>query len=263
LRLNSRAICGISLGLAVLMLGACASSPKAPKSVIRTVGVISAIGDQFHQRQIGRAAKESDETTSPLQPWEIDTFVVEQASTLLGKRYKVSKVTHRPGAFAPDKIHFPDEKSPRGDSRRPIEEVVRAEAKPQGLDAYVVITRGFAPFADTKQVVRGLGVAKGNGVAENRAYLHALYWMTVIDGRSFKIIGDLKAPPLKEAPRSAGSEVGPAVVIDGPNLPIDARFATDNLTRLTLDRQRHLKTELHTLLGESLPMSLAAVKLLD
>jgi len=263
LRLNSRAARSIVVGLAILLLGACASSPKAPKPVIRTVGVISAIGDQFHQRQIGRAAKDSDETTSPLQPWEIDAFVVEQASALLGKRYKVSKVTHRPGAFAPDKIHFPDEKSPRGDNRRPVEEVVRTEAKPQGLDAYVVITRGFAPFADTKQVVRGLGVAKGNGVAENRAYLHALYWMTVVDGRSFNIIGDLKAPPLKEPPRPPGSAVEPVAVIDGPNLPTDPRFATDNLTRLTLDRQRRLKTELHTLIGESLPMSLAAVKLLD
>jgi hypothetical protein len=263
LRLNSRVLRGIVVGLAVLLLGACGQSPRTPKPVIRTVGVISAIGDQFHQRQIGRAAAESDEKISPLQPWEIDAFVVEQASALLAKRYQVTKVSHRPGAFAPDKIHFPDEKSPRGDSRRPVEEVVRTEAKPQGLDAYVVITKGFAPFADTKQVVRGLGVAKGNGVAENRAYLHALYWLTVVDGRSFKIIGDLKAPPLKEPPRPPGSAIESVAVIDGPNLPTDSRFATDNLTRLTPDRERRLRTELHTLLGDSLPMSLAAVKLLD
>lgn len=108
-----------------LLLAACGSGPKEPQGKYRTIGVISAMGDQFHHRQVSRAA--SDKKTSPLQPWAIDAFDAAQAGALLAKRYQVRPVTAPADAFVPDKIHFPGERSPQNETRRPIEEVVRAE----------------------------------------------------------------------------------------------------------------------------------------
>lgn len=244
-----------------LLLAACASGPKGPQGKYRTIGVISAMGDQFHHRQVSRAA--SDEKTSPLQPWAIDAFVTAQAGALLAKRYQVRPVTAPAGAFAPDKIHFPGERSPQNETRRPIEEVVRAEVQPQGLDAYVVLTRGFAPFADTKQIVRGVGVAKADRLAEGLTYLHALYWITVIDGGTFRIVGDAKALPVAGLEKPQGAAADLPAVINGPAKPTDAAFAVDSLTHLSPARQDRLKRELQELLVDSLPDSLRAVKLLD
>lgn len=251
----------VVLGLC-LLLAACAQGPKGPQAKYRTIGVISTMGDQFHHRQVSRTTA-SDEKTSPLQAWAIDQYVTNQASALLGKRYQVRPVTFPAGAFAPNKIHFPDEKSPQHETRRPIEQVVREQVKPQGLDAYVVFTRGFAPFADTKHIVRGVGVTKADRLAEGLTYLHALYWVTVIDGKTFKIVGDAKAPAVAGLEKPQGAAADVPAVINGPARPTEASFAVESLARLSGARQDRLKREVQELLVESLPDSLRAAKLLD
>jgi hypothetical protein len=248
-----------TVAVLVLVLGACAQ-PKGPK--IRTVGVISAIGDQFHHERISRNSTGSDTKVSSLQGWNIDEFAAAEAGKLLGAKYQVRPVAHARGAFAPDKIHFPEESKP-GSRRRPIQEVVRTEAKPQGLDAYVVLTRGYVPVAGTQQVARGLGLAKAEGgMAENRAYLHAVYWVTVVDGRSFKIIGDAKAPMVNGLPQPSDSGPEP-VLISAPVMPTENAFAADSLGALSSDRRARLRVALTKLIADSLPGSLQAARLLD
>jgi hypothetical protein len=251
---------GLVTLIALVLVGCAQKGP--PRPVIRTVGVISAIGDTFHHERISRNSTGGDSKTSSLQGWDIDEYVVAQAGALLGRKYQVRPVAHARGAFAPDKIHFPDEKSP-GTRRRPIEEVVRREAKPQGLDAYVVLTRGFVPVAGTQQVARGLGLAKAEGgMAENRAYLHAVYWVTVVNGRNFRIIGDAKAPVLNGLPQ-AGDAAGETALIGAPSVPTDSTFAADSLTALSSERRHRLRVALQKLIADSLPDALQAAKLLD
>ena len=68
-----------------------AASPKG----IRSIGIVSAVGDRFYVRKVGLMAFGNDTKEFPIDSWRIDDLVVSKARGLLSKSYDVRAVTYR------------------------------------------------------------------------------------------------------------------------------------------------------------------------
>ena len=93
--------------------------------------------------------------------------------------------------------------------------LVRRDVSPQGLDAYVVITRAKSTLG-TGRKVEGFGFAEYRTLLASYGIVHALYEVRVIDGKSFDVID-------KRAASSLGSTdmirlAGPSRTINGSSL---------------------------------------------
>ena len=89
---------------------------------------------------------------------------------------------------------------------------------PQGLDAYIVITKAKAYFGGGNRKVEGVGLIAYSAVLELFRLLHALYEIRVVDGKTFDIIEKLAAGPPDEAS---------SVRLPGPSPHFSQRFLID------------------------------------
>jgi hypothetical protein len=248
----------------LLALAACDKSIAPERAAaIRSVGVIAAVGDVFYHQKIGWTVFGNDESTSPIESWGLDEHVIRTVTGALRQRYDVRALSYPRGAFAPDRIYFPNEGSIFGESRRPLGEVVRSEVQPQGLDAYVVITKGHSGFASTNQSVRGIGVVQSSGLMRAGTFMHVLYWVTVLDGRDFKVIGDVRAPSLSARPALDYLVSGSPPMIRGPFQATEQRYVVSRLEGMSPELLARLQEDVRRLLDRSLPGALRDVKLLD
>jgi hypothetical protein len=193
------------LGAALLLaVGACATvgapmaqapTSQAPNAqAFKTVGVISAIGDELTLTKAGLTGLDSGNTSFPIEPWGIDDLIVGRTRALLSKRFQVQPVTYRRAVFAAREPASPITviNLLRDD---PIKELVRTEAAPQGLDAYVVITKATTEYGNRGRTIAGVGIVKHDAALGSYAQLHALYVIRVIDGHDFKVIDKRSASP--------------------------------------------------------------------
>jgi hypothetical protein len=133
----------------------------------------------------------------------------------------------------------------------PIKDLVRKQASPQGLDAYVVITKATSGYGTRGRKVAGIGIIKYAQLVSSYIELYALYKISVVDGREFKVIGERSAPPVdnKESVRLEG----PSHLIDEALLPT-ANAVADN---------EQLKAAVTDLIERSLPVTLESLRLVD
>ena len=83
---------------------------------------------------------------------------------------------------------------------------------PQGLDAYIVISKARSNLGSGGQKVQGLGLITYGTVLASYNQIHALYVIRVVDGKTFDIIEKRTAQPLDNA--AAVRLVGPSRVLD-------------------------------------------------
>jgi hypothetical protein len=69
---------------------------------------------------------------------------------------------------------------------------------PQGLDAYIIISKARASLAGSGRKVEGVGLITHNTAVETYSLIHALYEITVIDGKTFDTIEKSAAAPLDQ-----------------------------------------------------------------
>jgi hypothetical protein len=210
---------------------------------VRTVGIVSAIGDQFSLASAGLTGLNNSSRNVPIASWGLDDLIVQEVGKALSSRFQVQPVIYPRAAFAAI------QDSPisavnlvRGDPFKPL---VRTEVSPQGLDAYIVITKAKANFGGGNRKVEGVGLLTYSTVLESFGLLHALYEIRVIDGRTFDVIAKLPAGP----PDGAAS-----VRLAGPSLVIDGHFEEPD------ERLRRAVVELLT---RSLPGTLGDLHLID
>ncbi|HYM03411.1 MAG TPA: hypothetical protein VET85_10730 [Stellaceae bacterium] len=197
-----------------LILGACAAEPP-PAQVyadVKTIGVISDIGDRVMLKTMGATALGSLEVIEPVD-WGIDQHVVGEVSRRLADRFAVTPLTYDASAFDDIvRLGQPVPAAAIGERpRRPIEDILRTAVTPRGLDAYVVITRAASPYRGGRQVVEGLGLVRSDGAAAPEAF--AIYDITVVDGRKYTVIrrararqeNDLVFPPIAGAHREVAA----------------------------------------------------------
>jgi hypothetical protein len=101
----------------------------------------------------------------------------------------------------------------RGD---PFKKLVETEVSPQGLDAYIVITKAKANFGGGGRKVEGIGFVSYGTLLASSNHIHALYEIRVIDGKTFDVIEKMAAPP---------SDSAEAVKLAGPSRLVDESFS--------------------------------------
>jgi hypothetical protein len=238
--------------LLVVVVGGCASlETRATKlQAIKTIGIISAVGDDLTLTKAGLTGLEARNQSFSIEPWGIDDLIVSRASALLSPHFQVQPVTYRRADFAALERDNPITlvNLMRDD---PIKELVRSQVSPQGLDAYVVITKAKSTYGSGGRAIAGIGVVNGGTMFDSHAQAHALYMIRVIDGHEFKIIDKKSASPVDntEIVRLAG----PSRMIDDSVLP-KGNDAAGN---------EQLKATITDLIERSLPTTLQDLHLVD
>lgn len=203
--------------LVAVNMSACAmfETGETKLQAVKTVGIISAVGGEMSVARAGLTGLNNSPGQSfPIESWGLDDLIVQQATTALNGRFQVQPVSYNRAAFAAVKD------SPvapvnlvRGDSYKKL---VQTEVSPQGLDAYIVITKAKSNFGRGARKVEGIGFVTYGTVLASYNQIHALYEIRVIDGRTFEVIEKRTAPPLDDAVE---------VKLPGPTRQLDESYS--------------------------------------
>jgi len=215
----------------------------AKLSSVKTVGIVSAIGDQFTLAKAGLTGLDNSARRVSIASWGLDDLIVQRVGEALSVRFQVQPVTYPRAAFAAvQESVMTAVNLVRSD---PFKKLVETEVLPRGLDAYIVIIGAKANFGGGNRKVEGVGLVTYSTVLESFSLIHALYEIRVVDGRTFDIIEKLAAGP---------SDSASSVRLAGPSLVTDASFDApdETLHRAVVD-----------LLIGSLPNTLSDMHLID
>ncbi|TQF32750.1 hypothetical protein [Bradyrhizobium sp. UNPA324] len=236
----------VGLAVACIALGAAAAfETRASRlQAIKTVGIISAIGEEMSLARAGLTGLGNAAQSASISAWGLDELIVQQATKLLSGRYRVLPVTYRRAAFAAirDSAVAPVNLL-RSD---PFKELVRSDVAPQGLDAYIVITPARSKLGNGRNV-EGVGLAEYRTLLADYGLIHALYEVRVIDGKSFDVIEKRAAAPLD----NTGT-----LRLAGPSGPVDATFDGAAWSE-------RLRAAIADLITRSLPVTLGDMHLID
>ena len=174
---SSRHLNFATILLVALSVSACAmfQTGETKLQAVKTVGIISAVGGEMSFARAGLTGLNNDPSQSfPIGSWGLDDLIVQQATAALNGRFQVQPVTYKRDAFATiekDSIVTPVNVI-RGD---PFKKLVQTQVSPQGLDAYIVITKAKSNFGGGSRKVEGIGFLTYGTVLESYNQVHALY----------------------------------------------------------------------------------------
>lgn len=168
----------------------------------KTVGIVSAIGDDFTFTRAGLTAPTQAERHFSIGTWGLDDLIAIRVGLILGPRYQVEGLTYSRAPFLAKEAVSPFAVSNAvsrltGASENRLSDLVRSQVVPQGLDVYVVLTKATSPYGSRGLTVGGIGVIERVAAFGSSGQLHALYTVTVIDGHTFKVIGKKQAGALE------------------------------------------------------------------
>ncbi|SDR57395.1 hypothetical protein SAMN05444161_6564 [Rhizobiales bacterium GAS191] len=238
--------------LILLTVSACATGDPVPPHLraVRTIGVISAIGDEFTVTKAGLNGLENTNQRFSIEPWGIDDLIVNRVGALLSGRFQVQPMVYRRAVFA-----ALGQDSPvavmnllRGDETT---ELVRTEASPQALDAYVVITKAKSTYGSTGRRVAGIGIVSHGAVFDSYTQIHALYVIRIIDGHALSVVDKRSASPLGNSEMTR---------LEGPSRLVDASFLP---TTNDVAGNEKLKAAIIDLIDRSLKTTLQDLRLVD
>ena len=206
----------IALLFAVSISGCAMLETRQTKlQAVKTVGIISAVGDEFTFEKGGLTGLNERSQSFPVASWGLDDMIVQQVTLALNGRFQVQPVTYNRAAFAAVE-KGPMEASINFIRKDPFKKLVQSEVSPQGLDAYIVISKAKSKFGTGGRKLYGLGFITYGTVLESYHHIHALYEVRVINGKTFDIIEKRVAQPLDNAG---------AVRLAGPSRLVDESFS--------------------------------------
>jgi hypothetical protein len=237
-------LCAGLLGFLVVSDAAAFETRATRLQAIKTVGIISALGDEMSVTRAGLTPLNTPSQSVSIKSWGLDDLVVRQATTLLNGRFQVQPVSYPRDAFAAirESVVAPVNLV-RGD---PFKAVVRTDVSPKGLDAYVVISRAKSKFGSGR-TVEGIGFAEYRTLLASYRVIHALYDVRVIDGKTFDVIEKRVASPLGDIETMRLQ--GPSRLVDGS---FDGPPGIETLRAAMVD-----------LITRSLPLTLGEMHLAD
>jgi hypothetical protein len=210
---------------------------------VRTVGIVSAVGDQFTLAKAGLTGFNNGSRSLSIASWGLDDLIVQQVTNALSVRFQVQPVSYPRATFAAiQESAITAVNLVRDD---PFKKLIKTEVSPQGLDAYIVITKAKTYFGSGNRKVEGIGLITYSTVLESFGLIHALYEIRVIDGKTFDVIEKLAAGPLDQAA---------SVRLPGPSLLIDTNFD---------ERDENLRRVIADLVIRSLPNTLSDMHLVN
>jgi hypothetical protein len=230
--------------LLALLLAACATVAVEQGQIanVRRVAVISALGDQFSVKKMGVTIFGNDERNFPIDAWGIDDAVIATVRGVVGKRFEVRPVTYRKSAFL-----VSDNSGPA------VADAVRSQFPAQDIDAFIVVTKGSSRIGDSNFFVSGLGIFEADSVLIHTSDVYAIYWITVVDGHRFTVIGNMPA-------WSVGQSLSAMTAVHGPNREVDP---SQRPTTLDAGANPKLREVVLDLLAQNLPGTLQSLKILE
>jgi len=228
----------------LLLVAACAGMAPRVEGV-RTIGIVSAIGDKFYLRKVGFMVFGNESQEIAIDSWGIDELITAKIRAMLAGRFDVRPVKYRRAAFAEAENRLAIGVEPlRG-------ETVRAEVTPQGLDAYLIVTKASAPYGQTNQMLTGLGMVQGFKFGDSIVYEYAFYTISLVDGHDWT----LSRGTFATVPGEAG--------LFGPRLKGASRDLDQTWWPASLDAasNQRLKGVLVELIDQSLPGTLQKMQL--
>src|SRR5258707_1417807 len=251
MRRSSRHLNFATILLVALNVSACANfdTRETTLQAVKTVGIISEVGDEMTFARMGLTGLNNASQSFPIGSWGLDDLIVQQASAALSGRFQVQPVSYQRAAFAAIKD------SPvapvnlvRGD---PFKKLLQTEVTPQGLDAYIVITKAKSNFGNGARKVEGIGFISYGTLLASYSQIHALYEIRVFDGKTFDVIEKMAAQPLDNAER---------IGLTGPSRVVDESFSPGAGDPA---RNENLHGAITDLIARSLPSTLNDMHLAD
>jgi hypothetical protein len=206
--------------LLAVSVSACAvfETGQTKLQAVKTVGIISAVGDEMSFAKAGLTGLNNRTQSFAIGSWGLDDMIVQQATTGLSGRFQVQPVSYKRAAFAAAEKDSPV--APvnliRGDR---FKKLVQTDVSPQGLDAYIVITKAKSSVGGGGRKVEGIGFITYGTLLASYSQIHALYEIRVIDGKTFDVIEKRAAPPLDNVE---------TIRLAGPSRLIDETFSPNN-----------------------------------
>jgi hypothetical protein len=216
MRRSSRCVSFATVVLVAVSVSACAmfETRETKLQAVKTVGIIAAVGDEMSFAKAGLSGLDNRSQSFPIGSWGLDDLIVQQATAALSGRFQVQPVSYQRAAFAAIKD------SPvapvnliRSD---PFKKLVQTEVSPQGLDAYIVITKTKSNFGGGGRKVEGIGFITYGTLLASYNQIHALYEIRVFDGKTFDVIEKRAAAPLDNVE---------TIRLAGPSRIIDENFS--------------------------------------
>src|SRR5689334_8055975 len=113
-----------------------ASAADRDLSGIKSIAVISALGDRLHHVYIGSTAFTNKDSDEDMSDWKLDEFVISEFAAQLTGRFEVKPVTYNKSDFYPDTggifVHADLDVPARVSAIKP--------ADGSGPDAYIVVS---------------------------------------------------------------------------------------------------------------------------
>ena len=156
------------------------SLDKDPFADIKTIGLVSAIGNELLLRHLGGTRFSQSENALPIPDWQVDRDVEKIARSALGKRFTIKDIDFDRAALA--QARFLD-----GDGK--WVSAVPALKPSQDVDAYVVILKH--PLRLGRSVFDGAGVGVWNHslpAAREETAIFANYAIALVDARTLELI---------------------------------------------------------------------------
>ncbi len=148
---------------------------------LKTIGLISIIGDNFTVKTIGLMVFANEEQKYPVPAWKVNDRVAADVAGILKKNFKIKRIPASEADFA--SVYAPG--GLFRDITAEFDAAVRKVASSQPADYYLVISRMASPYASTNQYLTGLGVTRTGSRTLGTGYdvYHALTMMSVYDGQ--------------------------------------------------------------------------------
>ncbi|GAC1046139.1 hypothetical protein [Rhizobium sp. No.120] len=198
MRINLSRLAGVmALGLNLILVNACADFESGALKVgrVKTVGVISAIGDRFSFSRAGMDGFDEANRQFPIESWGLDAMIEAEATTAIGADLNVQPLSYDQAAF-----YAPGEKkstlTPLNLMREDRLKQLLRSVTPQSLDAYIVIAKARSNIGPSGRTVEGIGALTYRTLLGSRNIVYALYDVRVYDGHTFKLLEERQAAPL-------------------------------------------------------------------
>lgn len=176
--------------MAALIFCGCETLPSEPVQGVKSVSVISAIGNEFTITSIGTTAFQNGRSVADISEWGLDKLAVAEGRRILSAQYDIVETTYEHDAYAADaSLWFKDAWS--GERKFNIGEALRAHIDRSGdsvPDAFVVMLPAgqVDPSFRGNVEFRGFGMYSGKFLVRRDTIIYASAQMIVIDGETFE-----------------------------------------------------------------------------
>jgi hypothetical protein len=200
---------------------------------IRTVAVVSAIGDSLSLQGVGFGRFGGTQELVPITDWGIDAWMKDKVSQQLSGRFIIKPVSVDAAAPA------------RCDG---FEQCANSLPRTDAVDAYVLVFKHWVPEPlGGNSNIRGIGIYHHPGLGDSFTFVHAIYVVAVIEARTGEMIdhGTGRLP--------GGDFLGghPDPVQDVPET-----LWPDGSTQLNAEQKNPVRNIVMKLLADSLPHAL-------